>query len=95
MKLTQREARLINELRSVPTGKIVAVKYAGEIRAVKVEVDVEASDRARGHAQIWKGIDAEVALEKKTIRISEPQKTLESVETPIETRIQEPTHNPR
>lgn len=54
MKLTPKEARLIEELRRVPTAKITVVTHSGEIKTVRTEIDAEISDKASGMGEIWK-----------------------------------------
>jgi hypothetical protein len=89
MRLDPKEARLIAELRATPTGKITAVKFKGEIRAVKIEVDLAMVDKASG-AQSPFGVSrgtapGEMPKERKVIRISEPMKPASAIENIEET----------
>lgn len=94
MKLDQKEARLIAELRATPTGKITTVKYAGEIKSIRTEIDAEIADKARGVMSALSPasrgtLPGETTAERKIVPISEPRKTNKTVAGVDGTPIQE------
>lgn len=96
MRLTDKEVRLIAQVRSTSTGKVTAVTYRGEIRAIKTEIDAETFDRAHGQDKPWAGkAELETQPEKRyTVKNSEPAKSPKPIETPTETKTQEAAPSP-
>jgi len=88
VKLDPKEARLISQLRHTPTCKMTIVKYGGEIKAMKTEIDADLADKAAAEAQakVPRGTHREI------VKISEPVKEAQPLINIEPTRTQEALH---
>lgn len=53
MKLDPLEARLIEQLRQLPTVKVTVVKHKGKIVSINSEINAAVVDKAHGRGGLW------------------------------------------